>query len=123
MRRDRRDAYAIAFVLLGPAVAWLVALAASYAVADAGCTLRDSGRPFPVNVPVTILALNVVLAAVPVVAGRVAWRLFRRPRGRDPVVRTETTRFAGVAGIGLAVIFLFGLVLVAINPLFFWHCG
>ncbi|PZF92780.1 hypothetical protein [Micromonospora deserti] len=127
MRRERRDALTIAFVLLGPAAAWLVALGASYAVADASCTLRQSGRGVGLNVPVTILALNAVLAVVPVAAGWVAFRLRQRsPRGRraggGTRARAELARFAGVSGIGLAVIFLLGVVLLAVNPLVFWNC-
>ncbi|QGN49907.1 hypothetical protein ACN26Y_29165 [Micromonospora sp. WMMD558] len=121
MRQDRRDAWAIAFVLLGPAVAWLVALAASYAVADVSCYLRNGGRGVSAAVPVTILALNAVLAVVPLVAGWVAVRL--RRGGRRGVAGAELARFAGAVGLGLAAIFLLGLVLLAVNPLVFWNCG
>ncbi|MEW2380492.1 hypothetical protein AB0873_00105 [Micromonospora sp. NPDC047707] len=124
MRQDRRDAWAIAFVLLGPAVAWLVALAASYAVADVSCYLRNGGRGVSAAVPVTILALNAVLAVVPLVAGWVAVRLWRGGRrGRRGVAGAELARFAGAVGLGLAAIFLLGLVLLAVNPLVFWNCG
>ncbi len=124
MRRERRDAWVIAFVLLGSAAAWLIALAVSYAVADFSCIRR--GRGVGAIVPVTILALNVVLAAVPVASGWVAFRLWRTPRGRRAAgteSRAEVARFAGVVGIGLAAIFLLGLVLLAVNPLVFWDCG
>lgn len=115
------------FVLLGPAVAWLLALSVSYVVHDFLCAaMRSAGEDPPVGaLRVGILALNVVLLAVTVVSGVVALQLFRAARHRSDEVRESvaaSARFIGAAGMGMAVLFGFGIVLIATTPVVVGAC-
>lgn len=115
------------FVLLGPAVAWLLSLAVSYVVHDFFCAAAaTAGTTAPVTgLRIGIVALNVVLLAVTVVAGVLAVSVYRA--AREPATAAARplagpARFVGLAGIGMAVLFGLGIVLIATTPVVVGAC-
>lgn len=117
----------VPFVLLGPAVAWLLSLAVSYVVHDFICAAAETaGTTAPLTgLRVGIVAFNVVLLAVAVVAGVLAVAVYRSARpsaDETPKPLTGPARFVGLAGIGMAVLFGLGIVLIATTPVVVGAC-
>lgn len=129
---SRRSRTALApFLLLGPAVAWLLALSLSYVVHDFLCAAAETaGESAPVGpLRVGIVALNVLLLAVTVAAGILAFFVYRQARRRTDDRTDEPegalagpAQFVGAAGIGMAVLFGFGIVLIATTPVVVGAC-
>jgi hypothetical protein len=119
-RVDRGVRAAVAAVIV-PAVAWALALGASYAVQDFACTAYASaGAPAPdAAVGAVVLALDAVLLLVTVAAGVLAVRALRRGRAADD----HLLGFLGALGLALALGFGAGIVLVAVNPLVLEVCA
>jgi hypothetical protein len=119
-RVDRRTRAAVASVVV-PAVAWAVALGASYAVQDFACTAYASaGAQAPdTAVGAVVLALDAALLLITVAAGVVAFLALRRARATDD----DLLRFLGALGLALAIGFGAGIVLVAVNPLVLEVCA
>lgn len=124
--RRSRQVY-LPFVLLGPAVAWLLSLSVSYVVHDFVCAAaRTAGDPAPLAaLRAGIVVVNVVLLLVALGAGILAvamYRASRRPEDEDAEAVVAPTRFAGVTGIALAVLFAFGIVLIGMTPVAVGAC-
>lgn len=117
----------VPFLLLGPAVAWLLALSVSYVVHDFLCAAAETaGESAPVGpLRVGIVAMNVLLLAVTVAAGILSFFVLRETRRRGDETEgtlTGPARFVGAAGIGMAVLFGFGIVLIATTPVVVGAC-
>ncbi|MDR7381036.1 hypothetical protein [Promicromonospora iranensis] len=119
--RRRSPALALVGVLLPP-VAWLCALGLSYLVQDFACTAYASaGHSPPATViGAVVVGLDVVLLALAVSAGIMAWRVHRQARDTEP---SSPLGFLGLLGLLLSVGFGAGIVLVAVNPLVLEVCA
>lgn len=112
---DRGTALALASVVVPP-LAWIMSLAASYVIQDFTCTnFASAGRPGP-DGPVLwlILGLNAVLLILAVLAGAAGWRQWRTGH--------RTVRYLGLVGAGASLLFVLGIVLIAMPPLFLEVC-
>ncbi|GAB2943877.1 hypothetical protein GCM10027280_35690 [Micromonospora polyrhachis] len=119
-RDAQRTRLAVA-ALLVPPVAWALSLALSYAIQDFTCSAYGSvAEPPPEGAIFAVLTvLNAVLFLVTVLAGIAGFVVARRiGRGRrSPLV------FLGYVGAGLAVVFGFGIVLIAWPQFVVEVCG
>jgi hypothetical protein len=119
VRRDIRVGVA---AMLVPPVAWALSLGLSYAVQDFTCSAAASASdPDPAaSLRAVLLALNGVLLVATLVAGAGGLAAGRRSRrGKD----SGLVAFLGYVGAGLALVFAFGIVLIAANPLVLEVCG
>lgn len=108
-------------VLLGPPVAWLLALGLSYIGQDFACSAaRSAGRASPgTGLTATVILIDIVLLLVTMAAGVLAARLYA---DRDHRRAGHTAAFVGLTGVALAVLFSFGIVLIAVNPTVLGAC-
>jgi hypothetical protein len=108
--------------VLLPPVAWLCALGLSYLVQDFACTAYTSAGHSPpaMVIGAIVVGIDVVLLALAVSAGVVAWRVHRQARDAEP---SSPLGFLGLLGLLLSVGFGAGIVLVAVNPLVLEVCA
>lgn len=111
------------FIFLGPLVAWLLALGASYLVQDFACAnAHNTGSMSGVGwLPPLLTVMNIVLLGVALGAGALAWRLARAAH-RDERGEGGATWFVGVVGISVAGFSAFGIVLILVNPIVLAAC-
>lgn len=116
----RRTAVTLVVMALVPPVAWISALAASYAIDDFVCAAADSaGVAGPsTGVLTAVLIVNGLLFAATVVAGVVAFRIGRARRKEHPVIG-----FLGLTTLPSAVIFGHGILFIAVMILVFGGCA
>lgn len=106
---------AVASVIVPP-LAWLTSLVSSYGVQDfTSSAFASAARPGP-DGPVLgmVLGANALLLALTLAAGWVGWLRWRDGRG--------VARFLGLVGLGSTPFFAFGIILIALPPLFLEVC-
>lgn len=112
---DRGTLIAVASVVVPP-LAWLGSLAASYTVQDFTCSaFASAARPGPDGtVLVLLLVGNALLLVLTALTGWGGWTRWQKgSRGE---------RFLGLVGAGMTPVFLLGIVLIALPPLFLEVC-
>jgi hypothetical protein len=120
--RSRRDTRLGVVALLVPAAAWLGSLGLSYTVEDFTCSAAATSS-LTVDADAlraVLLGLNAVLLVVALLAGWAGLSVARRSRGPHG---SPLLSFLGYTGAGLALVFAFGILLIAWNPLVLEVCG
>lgn len=118
--RPRTVRAAVTAVLVPPA-AWLAALGLSYVVQDFACSAYTSaGRVPPATaIGAVVVGLDVVLLALTLAAGVVAWQAYRHASAEH----SPLPGFLGVLGMILSLAFAGGIVMIAVNPLVLEVCA
>jgi hypothetical protein len=120
---DRRSrTVTLPFVLLASPIAWLLSLTVSYVGHDFACAGAETAT-FTVStdaLSVVLLILNIILLIVAAASGVLGFRIYRS--ARDTGESAATAQFIGVTGLAMAVLFVFGIILIAVNYLVFAAC-
>lgn len=104
-------------VLVVPLLAWITSLAASYVLQDFTCTAYSTAGHEPPEqaLLIVITAVNVVLLAITIACGVLAWRETR--------AHTGVRHFLGYIGVALAAFMAWGIILIAVNPFILGVCA
>lgn len=120
---DRRSrTVTLPFVLLASPIAWLLSLTVSYVGHDFACAGAETAT-FTVStgaLSVVLFILNIVLLLVAAASGVLGLRIHRATR--DSGEAGATAQFIGITGFAMAVLFVFGIILIAVNYLVFAAC-
>lgn len=116
----RRTAVTLVIMALVPPIAWILALASSYAIDDFVCTASESaGVAGPsAGVLTAVLIVNALFFAATVVAGVMAFRIGRARRKDHPAIG-----FLGIATLPSAVIFGHGILFIAVMGIALGGCS
>jgi len=128
----RIDAWRLVLALLGAPVAWTLHLLVGYVIVAFGCATAWGGTD------AAIVALTVACAAGAVAAGLLGLRLWRRaqehrlsdeePGDDEPWdarlgERGARANFLAIAGVMLAILFTYAIVIEGLPPLFAPTCS
>lgn len=106
------------FAILGAPVLWSVHLGVIYVALTLDCITTWSGGAW------AVYATTALFAAGSAAATLVAWRLYRRLGGEDPLAgEREWARFLLLLGTGGGVLFTAVIVLEGLSPLFVDLCA
>jgi nicotinamide riboside transporter PnuC len=99
------------FGFLGAVIAWIVHLLIAYALVPVACLL---------DLEIALYAVSLVTALIALAALLVSWRTWQRAERTDSpeayAASTSTTRFMGLSGVLLGVLFL-GAIFVQTIPI------
>jgi hypothetical protein len=137
--RRRAAPLALWFAVLGGAVAWSAHLLVGWGLEEIACSpVSDGPRVLGVSLTVWIGAATVVLGAVTVAAGLLAWRFWRtegaadpstgvEPGGGDPepqeLVRRGRAGFMALFGLAANALFLLMILYGGVSLLLLRPCA
>lgn len=105
--------------VLVPPIAWLASLVLSWGMDELSCSAYASAGVTPPTslIGTIITVINVVLLIVTSLAGVLGWRQMHR------LGATALARFLGLVGVGVALVFGLGIVMIGLPPFFLEVCG
>lgn len=106
--------------IIVPPLVWVGSLALSWVIEDFSCAAAlTTGRELQETaVFAALVSVNAVLLLITIICGLISIRAFRRAgRTHSPLMR-----FLGLAGIAVAVLFGFGIVMIGSTPFMLEVC-
>lgn len=128
---SRRAGVILVLAFLTPLVTWGFVLAQSYIITDFTCiAVGSAAAPIPhTGLPILLHTLNATMLALTVLAGWIGWRALRQAThdNGDGEYHSaddsgQVTRFLGWGAVALALLFGFGIIMIAATPIFLEVC-